>query len=36
MDVEILILLILLSTHLVSFWIGWTLRDVERRGTSAR
>jgi hypothetical protein len=33
MDFEIFILLVLLSTHLISFWIGWTMRDAERRAT---
>jgi len=31
MDFEIFILLVLLSTHLLAFWTGWSLRDVNSR-----
>ena len=31
MDFEIFILLVLMSTHLLAFWIGWTIRDINHR-----
>ncbi len=31
MDFESLVLLILMSTHLLAFGMGWGLRDVARR-----
>lgn len=31
MDFEIFILLVLMSTHLLAFWIGWTIRDFHHR-----
>ena len=31
MDFDIFILLVLISTHLIAFWIGWTLRDANGR-----
>jgi hypothetical protein len=37
MDVDILVLLALISTHLVAFWIGWVLRESHQhdgRGTA--
>jgi hypothetical protein len=33
MDFEIFILLVLLSTHLLAFWIGWSIRDLHARET---
>jgi len=34
MDFEVFILLVLLSSHLLSFWIGWVLRDSQQRRSS--
>jgi hypothetical protein len=31
MDFDIFILLVLLSTHLLAFWTGWAIRDVNHR-----
>lgn len=31
MDIDILVLLALISTHLVAFWIGWTWRETHQR-----
>jgi len=36
LDFEILILLILISTHLIAFGIGWMLRHINLRETQAR
>lgn len=31
MDFEIFILLVLLTTHLLAFWTGWSVRDLNHR-----
>ena len=31
MDFEILVLLTLISTHLLAFWVGWVLREPDRQ-----
>jgi hypothetical protein len=31
MDIEIFILLVLMSTHLLAFGTGWALHDAKRR-----
>lgn len=36
MDFEIFILLVLISTHLLAFWTGWAIRDVNNRESGAQ
>jgi hypothetical protein len=36
MDFEILILLVLLTTHLLAFATGWTLRHIDLRSGRSR
>ena len=36
MDFEVLIMLVLVSTHLVAFGTGWALRQRELRRTHGR
>jgi len=36
MDIEIFILLVLISTHLLAFWTGWAIRDLNHREDSSQ